>query len=193
MGEQRHGDVIEIDGRVLRGGPSARRGGKERFGLGRDRGHRALDVELQGEQLAMGGVVRRPAAGGRQCGDGAGAAALGELEGQVAAERVARQVGQRPARVVHGLLERVEQAGLGRRFGEGRPAGVAGQGEREHIVIALQGGQHELPDAPGVHEAVDEHERGAAAASVGRGEAQSESQSCTCVPERRPERSPACS
>ena len=54
---------------------------------------------------------------------------------------------------------------------ERRPAGVARQRRREHVVPALERGQHQLPRAPRVGEAVQQHERLARAAAVRRGEA----------------------
>ena len=49
---------------------------------------------------------------------------------------------------------------------ERRPAGVAGQGRRQHVVAALQRGQHELPGPPGVGEAVQADQRRAGAAAM---------------------------
>ena len=47
-----------------------------------------------------------------------------------------------------------------------RPAGVAGQGRSQDVVTALQGGQDELPGAPGVGEAVQADQRRSGAAPV---------------------------
>ena len=51
-----------------------------------------------------------------------------------------------------------------------RSARVPGQCGCEHVMPALESGQHELPGAPGVQEAVEADERLAGASAVGWGE-----------------------
>ena len=53
---------------------------------------------------------------------------------------------------------------------ERRAARVADERRGEHVVVALELREHEVPGAPGVGEAVQEHERRPGAAAVGRGE-----------------------
>ena len=99
------------------------------------------------------------------------ATARGELQRDEAAERVADEVGGLEARVVHRALDRVgDQRVRSTLAVERRPARVAGQRRREHVVAALERGQHELPRPPRVHEAVQAHERRAGAAAVRRTE-----------------------
>src|ERR671917_2182455 len=103
----------------------------------------------------------------------ASTAAAGELERDPAAERVAREVGAVEAGAPHLVLD-----GVGERFGSGgdgrgewRRAPEARQVHRNHVEALLQARQHRPPAAPGVADAVDEHERlaGAAAMVVERG------------------------
>ena len=53
------------------------------------------------------------------------------------------------------------------------PARVPGQRQREHVVPALERGQHELPHAPRVGEAVQQHQRRPGAAAMRRRERRS--------------------
>jgi hypothetical protein len=68
-------------------------------------------------------------------------------------------------------LERVEQRDLVDALADRRTAGVAGERGREHVVTALQRGQHELPGVPRVGEAVQQQQRRALTAAMGGGEA----------------------
>ena len=141
--------------------------------LGERRGglHRlALGDEVR-ERLAVRPVATCPAPGRGERDDRAGAPARGELECDVAAERVARDVRRREARIVHRALDRVGERPAVEGGRERRPPGVAGQRRGEHVVPPLEVPQDELPGAPGVREAVDAHERRAGAAAMGRREA----------------------
>src|SRR5919197_1135969 len=50
------------------------------------------------------------------------------------------------------------------------PPACPGKGQGQDLVPALQGGQDELPGAPGVHEAVQANQRRPRATAVGWGE-----------------------
>jgi len=97
------------------------------------------------------------------------------VQREPAAERVPGDVGPPEPRPVHGPLHRVDEHGFAGLALERRAAGVAGQGERQDVVTALQRGQHQLPGAPAVAEAVEQDERRPRAAAVagreGRGQA----------------------
>jgi hypothetical protein len=78
-------------------------------------------------------------------------------------------------RPVHRPLHRVGERDFAGLALERRAARVAGQRERQDVVAALQGAQHELPGPPGVAEAVEQDQRRPGAAAVawreGRGQA----------------------
>ena len=125
---------------------------------------------LEAQQLAIRVVVRLPAAGRRERHDRARAPARGELERDVAAERVPDQVrGLEPGRV-HRALDGVGERLAGERALDRRAAGVAGQRQRQDIVAALERRQHELPDPPGVEEAVQADHRRPGAPAMRRRE-----------------------
>jgi hypothetical protein len=89
--------------------------------------------------------------------------------GAAAAERVADDVRHPEAGLVHRTLDRVDEAGFADLALDRRAARVARQGRRQDVVIALQCGQHELPAAPGVHEAVQAYQRRPSPSAVRRG------------------------
>jgi len=124
------------------------------------------------EQLALasqrvGQRVVRPAAGRRQRDDRARASAGGELQRHVPAERVAGKVRRGEARRVHRALHRVGQRAAPDGALDRRPARVPGERRRQDVVPALEVRQDELPRAPRVEEAVQQHERRPGAAAVG--------------------------
>ena len=128
--------------------------------------HGRLEVEHVLERV----VALRPAAGGSNRHHRPSAPTRGELERDVAAQRVADQMGGVESRVVHRTFDRVRQDGVGHRPVDPRAARVSRQRQRQHVVPVLERRQHELPGAPGVDEAVQCHERRTAAAAVGGGE-----------------------
>ena len=77
------------------------------------------------ERLQVGVVARRPAARRRERHDGARAPARGELQREVAAERVAGDVRRLEAGLVQRALDRVTSASSGAPSAQRRPAGVA--------------------------------------------------------------------
>ena len=96
--------------------------------------HLAREETREAPRLA---VARRPAAGRRERDDRAGAAALGELQRQRAAHRVADDVRacRHPARRDGPPSESVEPAKLiGLPGGNGVPAVVSGERRRDHLV-----------------------------------------------------------
>ncbi len=96
-------------------------------------------------ERVLGGLVRlRPAAGRGQRHDRQSPAAGRELQRDVAAERVADDMGGLEAGLVHRPLDRVGQHGLADFSFDRRPAGVPGQRGGEHVVLTLERGQHEL-------------------------------------------------
>jgi hypothetical protein len=138
----------------------------DRPGVGRGRLGLLVHPCLRGQQLAPRLVAGRPAAGRREGDHAARAPPGGELERDEAAHGVAGHVRGLEAGLVHRPLDGVDHAGGARPALERRPAGVAGQRRGEHVVVALERGEHELPDPPRVGEAVQEHERRALAAAV---------------------------
>jgi hypothetical protein len=125
-----------------------------------------VQLRLQREHLCAQRVLAGPAARGREGHHGARAAPRGELERDETAERARDDVGGFEARVVHGTFGRVGHQLSGGRAFERRPARVAGEGRGEDVVPALERGQHELPGAPRLHEAVQAEERRAGAAAM---------------------------
>ena len=110
---------------------------------------------------------------GRERDHGPRSPAPGELEGEPPAERVPHQVTGPDAGRIHVLRHRVDQG-----FGADRhswwqrpPERVAPQRHREHVVALGEAVEHRVPVVPGAREAVDQHERIAAAASESLGRA----------------------
>ena len=99
-----------------------------------------------------------------------GAATLGYLQRDVAAERVADDVGGLEPGLVHRPLDPVGEHLVADLALDRRAAGVAGEGQREHVVLGLELRQDQLPAAPGVGEPVQADHRRAGAAAVNRGE-----------------------
>ena len=104
-------------------------------------------------------VALRPAAGGREGGDGERPAARRELQRDVAAERVADDVRFADPRLVHRPLDGFDERGGGDRGRERRAAEVAGQRRGEQRVVALEPRPHQLPHVRGAGEAVDQDQR----------------------------------
>jgi hypothetical protein len=71
---------------------------------------------------------------------------------------------------VHRGFDGVGQRRRARPGRDRRAARVARKRRSEHVVLALERGQHELPHPPRVHEPVQADHRGARASTVGRGE-----------------------
>jgi len=170
VGEQLGGDVLVVDGRVERRAALALRRGEQLLRVGRDRLDLLVQLGEEVECLAVGVVALRPAAAGRERHHRPRPAARRELERHVAAQRVADDVRGLEARVVHRPLELVGDEVGGDLSVERRAAGVADERRGEHVVMLLELRQHEVPGAPGVHEAVEEDERRAGAAAVEGGE-----------------------
>ena len=95
-----------------------------------------------------------------------GAAALGHLQRDVAAERVADDVGGLEPGLVHRPLDPVGEHLVADLALDRRAARVAGEGQREHVVLGLELRQDQLPAAPGVGEPVQADHRRAGAAAV---------------------------
>ena len=128
------------------------------------------------EQLLGGGeigerVPERIIAGGPAAGRGErdhapGTSPLGELERQVAAQRVADDMCRLDSRLVHHRLERVGERALVRLPIERGAAGMTGQRRCEHVVPPLKGRQHKLPGAPRIGEPMQADEWCAAATTM---------------------------
>jgi hypothetical protein len=63
------------------------------------------------------------------------------------------------ARRVHGALDTGHQGVVAEVAVELRAAGVSGERDGQDVVASLQGRYDQVPGAPGVGEAVQEHER----------------------------------
>ena len=106
---------------------------------------------------------------GREGHDRSRPAARGELQRDVAAERVADDVGGLEAGVVHRALDRVGIAPRSISPSSGGPPACPGS-VGASTRVALERGQHELPGSPRVREAVQADERRPGAAAVRWGE-----------------------
>ncbi len=168
MGEQLGRDLLGVDDEVLGGAAAARGRGDDRVDVREDGRERVLHGQevLLGD--ALGSVADGPAAGRRERDDAARAAAGGELQRDVAAERVADEVRGGEAGVVHGRLDGVDERVLGRVARERRTARMTSECQRENIVLTLQRGQYELPGAPRVRESVQAHQWRPLAAAMQR-------------------------
>jgi hypothetical protein len=169
--EQLRRDVLEADDHVLRGPAPALGRGHDRVGM--RRGDAGLLVQRREEprRRHLRRVAGSPAAGRRERDDRLRPAACGELQRDVAAERVARDVSGREACGVHRALDRVGQRVHRDGPVERWAAGVPGHGGSEHVVLALEHRQHELPGPPRVGEPVQADERRPGAAAMERREA----------------------
>ena len=165
------GEELDRDVLVIR----RREGGRKApaLGCGEDRfSVRSGGLELgphrdeEVHRLADGVVAGGPATGRRERDDGLGTAAGRELQRDVAAERVADDVGGRDAGLVHGALDPVGQGVVRDLAVDRRPARVAGERRGEHVVLPLQRRQHELPGPPGIGEAVHADQRRAGSAAM---------------------------
>ena len=143
-----------------------------RLRVRRGRLHLLLHRRLEVERLLQRVVALRPAAGGRERHDrparGRARRAAARRSRRASCRRCARSRSpRRPsrARPRRGGRRRVDLAL------ERRPARVAEQRRGEHVVVALERRQHELPRPPRVGEAVQADQRRPGAAAVGRGEA----------------------
>ncbi len=132
-------------------------------------GHPLAALEEAGDPLVLGDVVLAPSARRGDPDDAQGPAALGQLERQGAAHRVADEVGLADPELVERALEVVGGVGNARSrllVGQLRPAVVAVQGGRDHLVFRDQRRDHGHPAAPGSGEAMDEDDRLALTGSV---------------------------
>ena len=134
---------------------------RDRWSQASDDRSRRAQRELREGELARGPEADRGQAGGR--GDGA---PPGELEGQPATERVARDV-----RAVQALLGepalQVRREALGARVGGlGRGAAEAREVDRDDAALARQGPDHRIPHAAVAAGAVQQHERRSGAVGV---------------------------
>ena len=164
-------DVLVGLGDERGGAPAPRRRRDDRLGVDHRGAQQLLHVGEVGQRRAEDVVAVGPAARGGERRDRGRAPARGELERHEAPERVAGDGGGAEARRVHRPLDGVHHGARGHRLGQRRAARVAGQREREHVALALERGQHELPRPPGVGEPVEQDERRPGAAAVRRGEA----------------------
>jgi len=87
-------------------------------------------------------------------------AAVRKLECEPAAKRVAGDVSLLVARLVQERLEAVghRRYGIGHIGRHARPAAVPGQRRHQQLVVRLEVRDHRRPGAPGVGEAVDQHQ-----------------------------------
>ena len=168
--EQLRRDVLVVGHEQLGRAAAALRRGEQRVGVRRHDAGGEHERPLHADQPRVRVVAGRPAAGRRERDDRARPAALGELQRDEAAERVAGQVRGLEAGRVHGPLDRVGQRRLVDLAVERGTARVAGERDRQDVVAAFERGQDELPGAPGVDEAVQAHERRPGAAAMGRRE-----------------------
>src|SRR5919197_126869 len=104
VGEQLGRDVLEVRGDVPRRAPPAVSGDKERLGVRRRGLQQLVHRRLEAQRVLVGVVARRPAAGRRERHDLVRPAARGELERDVASERVADDVRGLEVGVVHRAL-----------------------------------------------------------------------------------------
>ena len=169
--DQRGRDVLVGLGDERGGAPAPRRRRGDRVGVDHRGAQQLLHVGEVGQRRAEAVVAVGPAARGGERRDRGRAPARGELERHEAAERVAGDGGGAEARRVHRALDGVHHGARGHRVGQRRAARVAGQREGEHVALALERGQHELPRPPGVGEPVEQDERRPGAAAVRRREA----------------------
>ncbi len=120
---------------------------------------------LAGEQVVEESIAGRPASGRSEGDDRLRPATGRELECDVAAERVADEVGSSEPGVIHRTFDRVGHPPDRDAFaGERGTSGVTEQGRREDVVVLLEPRHDQLPDTPRVHEPVqaDEGRPGAA-------------------------------
>jgi len=122
------------------------------------------------EGLTPGLVALAEPAGGRQRDDAARAAPSGELERDVAAERAADDVRRLPTGLIEGTLDVVDEHVLVDIAVDRLPSRMPGKRRHEHVVLALEQGQDELPRAPRVGEAVQAEKRRPGAATMERHE-----------------------
>ena len=166
MREQRGRDVLVVDRLEHRGAAPSLRAGDECVGARSECHGLGLERALNAEQLPVGVVATRPSARRRERDDRAGSAAGGQLERDEAAERIANEVRGLDVRLVKRALdelgERRRRDGVWKR----RSAGVPGEGERKHVVPALERRQDEFPHAPRVQKSVQAHERRAVSRAV---------------------------
>ena len=171
MGDELGGQVLVVGGDELGCPAPALRGGDERLDVRDGPAQLRLHRCVERERLAVGLVPARPAASGCQRHDRFGPSARRELQRDEAAERVADDMRGRKTGGIHRPLDRIGDRRRIDRALQRRSAGVADQRRRQHVVVALQRRQHQLPAPPRVGEAVQAHQRRTGAAAMRGGEA----------------------
>ena len=169
VGQQLAGDVLPAHGGDARRPPAALGPAHQLVRARRHGRHLRLQLDLVAQGLPERVVPGRPATAGRERHDRLRAPALGELQRDVAAERVAGDPREPEPLRIHHPLHAVGQPPAVQLV-ERRPAGVAGQCGSEHVERALERGQHQVPRPPAVGEPVQQHERRARAAAMERRE-----------------------
>ena len=154
MREQVGWDVFEVGRDQLRRAAPALRRGNERRSARCGRLDQGLQFPLRMQQILVGHVSGRPAAGRRERDDACRPASRCELKRDVAAERVADEMRELKTRRVHRAFHSINERVRADRSVNRLASCVAGQRQCKYVVLALQHRQHELPGPPRVHEAV---------------------------------------